>query len=366
MIFKKIHLTNFKNYENQSFDFNDKFNLVVGKNGMGKTNLLDAIYYMALCKSNFQRQDKYVVRYDAEFIRIVSELSEYSLIAKVVPGKQKIFEKDKKAYEKLSEHIGEIPIIFITPADIDDIITGSEERRKLFDQCICQFDKQFVYATMAYSRVIKQRNAYLKLCIEGKKFELPNLKAWDKTLIESGNYIHKKRKDFLSIVNPIFQKMYGLISNEQEDVACSYLSDLNEYSFDILLDRSLEKDRYSGRTNTGIHKDDFEIKMNEKLARRFASQGQLKSLVISLKMALYMVLMDKKESKPILLLDDIFDKLDSTRVMNLLKLVSDEKFGQTFISDTEEKRIADILQSMNHSYTLHVIENGSLKKNEDQ
>jgi len=350
MFLDHIKLTNFKNYNEIEFDFCEKVNAIVGENGSGKTNLLDAIHYLSFCKSYFSSQDKLSISFDADFFALHGEFIDFTerkstkVSCTFKASGRKVMKAHQKEYSHLSDHIGLFPLIMISPYDNDLINDGSDVRRKFFDMIISQFDKNYLQHLIHYQKLITQRNGVLKQFIEQRNFDASLLYIYDEQLITPGNYIYKKRKEYLENIISYFQHYYDFLSDKKECVSIFYESGLSELSFEEGFRKHEMSDRKSGYTNFGIHKDDFFFTINGRAVKRFASQGQQKSFAIALKLSQFDYIYTQKKIKPILLLDDIFDKLDMNRIGNLLELVGKENIGQVFISDTNMKRVSEILE----------------------
>ena len=359
-------LTQFKNYDYQIVECSSKLNCFVGLNGMGKTNLLDAIYYLCMGKSYFNSSDQHNVQKGQEFLRLEGhfKLDEKveKIVVKVIPRKRKEVERNEVAYKKLSEHVGLLPIVIIAPDDTSIVYEGSEARRKFLDNTISQLDQHYLQDLIHYNKILKQRNASLKQFALNKYFDSKLIDIYDQQLIEPAQRIFEKRLAFCQAFDPVLQQFYANISNEQEKIGCQYKSSLAEGNYAQALAAGREKDRVLQQTSLGIHRDDLNFSINTYLLRRYASQGQLKSFVISLKLAQYQMLKVEKKRSPILLLDDIFDKLDLNRVTHLLKLLLRGSFGQIFLTDTHEQRIEQIVQNFESNYQRYLVVNGTLKK----
>ena len=360
---EKLILTNFKNYASQQVDCSTTLNCFVGLNGMGKTNLLDAIYYLCMGKSHFNAPDGLVMQHDADFFRLeglflLNDKKE-KIVAKVIPRKKKEFERNGLPYPKLSEHIGLLPVVMITPKDTDLVADGSEVRRRFIDNTLSQLAPKYLEQLILYNTVLKQRNAALKQFGETQTFNLNLLQTYNQQLISPAGIIFEHRKSFIERFRPIFLEMYKFISGKSESVDCRFLSQLNEQSFELLLDHAQEKDRVLQRTTVGPHKDDLHFSIEKYPLKRFGSQGQLKSYVLALKLAQYEMLKQEKKCSPILLLDDIFDKLDRNRVRQLLQLLLQGDFGQIFITDTHESRVEEIVKGFSSDYRLFRVQQGS-------
>ncbi len=392
MHLEKISLTNFKNYATQTLVFGERLNAFVGLNGMGKTNILDAIYYLCMCKSYFLSSDSDVILRGGDFLRLegffLKNKQREKIVAKVQARRKKIFERNDVPYTVLSEHIGFLPIVMIAPDDTELVKEGSEERRRFLDNTLSQLDNTYLNHLIFYNRVLEQRNALLKKYAQGNTRgentegananDLENLLAiYDKQMLPSALYVFKKRKQFVLDFEPIFNVMYQKISDNRENVKIVYdsifntdtdgTSRENREGGENLWLKSREKDKILQRTTVGIHRDDLGFEMGGKSVKKFGSQGQLKSFVIALKLAQYEILMANPDKilrgvntePPILLLDDIFDKLDEERVKNLLQLIINQAYGQIFITDTHEERVREIFKIGDLSYKIFTIENGA-------
>lgn len=351
MFLNSIRLANFKNYADAEFLFCEKVNALVGENGAGKTNLLDAIHYLSFCKSYFSSHDSLSIRFDHDFFAVHGEFIDFnerkstpvSCTFKASPGR-KTMKANQKEYNLLSDHIGLFPLIMISPYDKDIINDGSDVRRRFFDLFISQFDKDYLRSLISYQKILTQRNNLLKQCIEQRSFNRELLQVFDDQLIEPGHYIFKKREEYIARIVPYFQNYYTILSGKKESVNIIYESGLLSLSFKEGLEQGEIADRKSGYTNFGIHKDEYRFTIDGYPVKRFGSQGQQKSFSIALKLSQFDYIYKEKKIKPILLLDDIFDKLDMNRTAHLLELVGKEETGQVFISDTHEERVRNIFQ----------------------
>lgn len=367
MYLQNLKLAFFKNYPEAEFNFSGKINCFIGNNGAGKTNVLDAIYYLSFCKSYFNSIDSQNIKHEEDFFSIHGKYlvngnsgDEVSCIQK--RNHKKKFIQNDKEYDRLSDHIGKYPLVMISPYDRDLINEGSETRRKYIDSVISQFDKFYLDDLIQYNKALLQRNNLLKSFSEKHYFDNSALEIWDSQLIKYGERIHTRRKEFIQDFIPLFSKYFEFISNAKESVSIAYESQLSERSFEELLSVSVEKDRAVRYTTNGIHKDDLILNINHYPVKKFGSQGQQKSYVIAIKLAQFEYTRNIKEFKPILLLDDIFDKLDDTRVKQIIHLVSENSFGQIFITDTQQERIEKIFKQVNIDHKIFLISNGESKE----
>ena len=369
MFLKELKLTNFKNCESADLRFSEKINCFVGLNGAGKTNILDAIYYLAFCKSYFTTTDKQNIRHGEDFFAVhgdfVADNDESQTISCVQKeNAKKSFKCNKKEYERLADHIGKIPLVMISPYDRDLINDGSDLRRKFIDGVIAQFDSVYLGDLLQYNKVLTQRNTQLKQFWENRFFDANLLSLWDEQLVRYATPIFEKRKAFLKDFMPIFQRYYDIVSGTSEKVDIVYESALHEKPMEQLLQESQEKDRYSSYTNVGIHKDDLVFLIDNHQVKKFGSQGQQKSFVVAIKLAQFDFNYQKIGFKPILLLDDIFDKLDDNRVAQLVKLVGNDYFGQVFITDTQRQRVQYLLDNIEGNHKIFEVEQGRVKSDE--
>ena len=350
MYLKHLSLINFKNHTEAEFDFTAGINCLVGDNGMGKTNVLDAIYYLSFCKSYFNPIDSQNIKHNEGFM-VAQGLfdindKEETIHLGLKKGQKKSFKRNKKEYEKLADHIGLIPLVMVTPSDTELIHAGSEIRRKFMDGVISQFDRHYLNHLLQYNRAVSQRNALLKKLADKRRTDDATLEVWDMQLIHHGEEIYKSRKAFLDEFISIFQHYYNLLGQGREVVSLKYDSQLNEASFEELFKQTRSRDYRVTYTTAGVHKDDLEFLIDEHPLKKFGSQGQQKSFVVALKLAQFDFMKAKKEIKPLILLDDIFDKLDPSRVKALLKLVSEDHFGQIFVTDANKERIHDLFEEI--------------------
>ena len=356
MYLNKISLFNYKNFSEASFQFDHKINCFVGKNGIGKTNVLDAIYHLAYGKSYFNPLAVQNIKHGEEFFVIDAELEKNDRTEQIVcslkKGQKKILKRNGKAYDKFSDHIGFIPLVIISPADRDLIIEGSETRRKFMDSVISQLDSTYLYELIQYQKIIVQRNALLKYFALNHTFDNDTLSIYNEQLNSFGQSIFKKRKDFIEQFTPIFNIHHQAITGSEETVRLVYESHLFEKELLILLQENINKDRALHYTSVGIHKDDLSFEIDSYPIKKFGSQGQQKSFLIALKLAQFEFLKKQSGVKPILLFDDIFDKLDESRVAKIIEMVNSETFGQLFISDTHPERTETIVKSTHQSYKI--------------
>jgi DNA replication and repair protein RecF len=356
MFLKKISLFNYKNFSEASFEFDSKINCFVGKNGIGKTNVLDAIYHLAYGKSYFNPLAVQNIKHNEEFFVIDGEFEKTErneqIVSSFKKGQKKILKRNGKPYEKFSDHIGFIPLVIISPADNDLIIEGSETRRKFIDSVISQLDSSYLQQLIQYQKIISQRNALLKYFALNHVFETDTLSIYNEQLNDLGQNIFEKRKQFIDDFLPIFNKHHQAISGSEEKVQLVYESHLFEGTTLQLLEQNLSKDRALQYTSVGIHKDDLAFQIDGFPIKKFGSQGQQKSFLIALKLAQFEFVKKQSGEKPILLFDDIFDKLDETRVSKIVAMVNQEEFGQLFISDTHPERTESIVKTTHQSYKI--------------
>jgi|TARA_B110000285_G_scaffold61828_1_gene71183 DNA replication and repair protein RecF len=359
MYLQKLSLVNFKNFDSKTFEFEEKINCFVGQNGIGKTNILDAIYYLSFAKSYFNPVAVQNIQHHKAFFVVEGDYSindrKEKIICSLKKGQKKILKRNGKAYEKFSDHVGQVPLVIISPSDRDMVTDGSDSRRKFIDGVISQQDKSYLKGLIAYNKVLSQRNALLKYFAANRTFDAINLEVYDDQLIAFGSAIFKKRKEFLEQFIPIFNHKYQIISNENEEVNLIYKSQLLNSTYKDLLKNSLGKDKMLQYTTVGIHKDDLSFEIGDYPIKKFGSQGQQKSYLIALKFAQFEFIKQQSNLIPILLLDDIFDKLDESRVSQIIELVDNDEFGQIFITDTHSDRIKNIIQRSNKSYQIFKI-----------
>lgn len=364
MHLEKLSLTNFKNYEDGRYVFGRQVNVIVGPNGSGKTNLLDAVYFLALSKSAFQSQDALSILHDADYMILDGTFREgapehehhVQITISIQRGQRKVLLADKKPYERVSEHIGRFPVVLMAPNDTDLVREHSEERRHFFDGVLSQLDADYLRDFLQYQQVLKQRNSLLKLFAERQHVDYDLLDTYDDPLLELSARIHARRQRFIGEFLPIFRRHYAYLSDDRETVTIRYESEVGESNFAEDFRRNRPRDLAAQRTTTGIHKDDyaFEIgsrdgaaqSMGSVALKKFGSQGQQKTFVIALKLAQFDQLEAQKNIKPILLLDDIFDKLDDKRIGKLIQCMDEGMFGQLFITDARPERTRELLATV--------------------
>lgn len=358
-----LSLVNYRNIGEASLSLSPNLNCLIGYNGEGKTNLLDAIYYLSFCRSAFTTMDAHVLRHDQPFFTLEGQYTDDGGQPMLIQcgmkrGVRKVFRRDKKAYRRLSEHIGLIPVVMIAPADIAIIEGGGEVRRHLMDTTITQYDPVYLQSLTRYQQALTQRNALLKAEEEPDKTLLDVL---DEQMAAEGTVIYKKRTEWAEEIIPYFNRLHHIITGQTDDVSIEYSSHCQRDQLINLIRLAREKDRIVGYSRYGIHRDDLQLMLNQWPMRTEGSQGQHKSMTIALKLAIYLLLQHKNNgTKPILLLDDIFDKLDANRVENIVGLVAGEDFGQIFITDTNRTHIDKILTKVDSHYQLFNVEQGHI------
>jgi DNA replication and repair protein RecF len=360
MYLKNISLFNFKNYSRAEYLFSDKINCFAGNNGVGKTNLLDAIHYLSFCKSFFNPVDMQNIRHGEEFFTLQGSFirnddTQVQVQCIQKRNHRKRFLMNKKEYDRLADHIGNFPLVMISPYDRDLINDGSEIRRKYIDSVISQFDKLYLDDLIQYQKALVHRNALLKSFADRRTFSSSELETWDEQMIQRGEAVYVKRKEFLEKFTPLFSHYFNFISGDNETVNIVYQSRLHEGPFREILENALSSDRSAQYSTAGIHKDDLDFLISAYAVKKFGSQGQQKSFVIAMKLAQFDYTRNIKGFKPILLLDDVFDKLDDLRVKQLINLVSENNFGQVFITDTSEERLRRIFETLPIDHKIFVI-----------
>ncbi|MEN8248932.1 MAG: DNA replication and repair protein RecF [Bacteroidota bacterium] len=369
MIFNNLTLFNFKNINSALLEFSPEINCLVGKNGMGKTNILDALHYLSLGKSAFNPVDTANITYDQQAFSVKSKLqrsdSMHELLCSVQFGKKKTLKVNQKEYEKLSEHIGFIPVVMISPNDISLINNGNELRRKFFDATISQQDKVYLQNIVRYQKALKQRNSLLKYFSENMKVDQSRLEPFDNELLSLGEEIYKTREVFLRTFTEQFDTLYKKLSNEHERVEIIYESEWQSDNPKEKFKQAIKRDLALQRTTVGVHRDAYHFNIDGKPIRRFGSQGQQKSLIVALKIAQFETLKAVTKLTPALLLDDIFDKLDDERMRILLNMVCDHSFGQIFITDARPERTKAMLAENELPARIFEIKDGEIGKTED-
>lgn len=364
MLLKRISILNYKNLEQVELLFSPKLNCFFGQNGMGKTNLLDAIYFLSFCKSARNPIDSQNIRHDADFFVIqgfyeAADGTPEEIYGGMKRRQKKQFKRNKKEYTRLSDHIGFQPLVMVSPEDADLIAGGSDERRRFMDVVISQYDKEYLDALIRYNKALLQRNTLLKSEIPMDE-EL--YLVWEEMMAQAGEVVFAKREAFIREFIPIFQSIYAFISQEKESVSLSYDSHARDTSLLQVLRESRMRDQIMGYSLKGIHKDELNMLLGEFPIKREGSQGQNKTYLVALKLAQFDFLKRRSGTQPLLLLDDIFDKLDATRVEQIVKLVAGENFGQIFISDTNREHLDGILQKVGGDHRMFKVENGNVSE----
>ena len=356
MFLKQLSLTNYKNLEASQFKFEARINCFIGNNGIGKSNILDGIYHLAFTKSYFNPSSVQNIQFDKEFFVIEGKFQKLERDEKIncslKRGQKKVIKRNGKIYDKIAEHIGLIPLVIISPADQDLIIEGSITRRKFIDNVIGQTDKNYLQNLLDYKNTLAQRNALLKYFALNRTFDKNTLDIYNHQMNELSRPIFDKRVDFMREFVPIFKSRYKSISGDKEEIDIEFRSDLNKNTLLQLLEEHLDKDKILQFTSVGVHKDDLDFQISGSPIKKFGSQGQQKTFLIALKLAQFDFIKQVVGMSPIVLLDDIFDKLDQNRVAQTIQLFENETTGQIFISDTHEDRIKEALSVGKSSYEL--------------
>ena len=360
MILKRISILNYKNLEQVELTFSPKLNCFLGQNGMGKTNLLDAVYFLSFCKSAGNPIDSQNIRHDADFFVIqgfyeAADGTPEEVYCGMKRRQKKQFKRNKKEYTRLSDHIGFLPLVMVSPADTELIAGGSEGRRRFMDVVISQYDKEYLDALIRYNKALAQRNILLK---SEKPVEDELFAVWEEMMAKAGEVVYRKREAFVNEFIPIFQSFYSFISQDREQVGLSYRSHARDASLLEVLRESRERDRIMGFSLKGIHKDDLEMLLGDFPIKREGSQGQNKTYLVALKLAQFDFLHRAGNTVPLLLLDDIFDKLDASRVEQIVKLVAGDSFGQIFITDTNRDHLDKILHKVGGDYRMFRVDQG--------
>lgn len=365
MYIEEISIVNYKNLRECELQFSPRLNCFIGNNGAGKTNLLDAVYYLSFCKSFYNSVDYLNICHDENYFMLQARYNRKDIMENIScglqKGQKKQFKRNQKPYKKLSEHIGFLPLVMITPDDDNLILGGSDERRKFMDGVISQYNHLYLDDLLKYNRALLQRNNLLKQFASGGYFDADLLSVWDEQLLDAGNRIHTGREDFVKRLIPVFRHFYSLISMRNEVVGLAHQSDLYTRDFSGLLRDSLQKDRLLQYTVSGIHKDDLSLDLGEYPIKKLGSQGQKKTYLAALKFAQYNFIREISGLKPILLLDDIFDKLDHSRVEQIMRIVAGEEFGQIFITDTNRSHLDEMIKRMDTDFRIFEVNSGTIK-----
>lgn len=369
MWLKRISILNYKNLEQAELSFSRKMNCIIGKNGMGKTNLLDAVYYLSFCKSATNPIDSQNIRHNQDFFVIqgfyeTDTLEPEEVYCGLKRKQKKQFKRNKKEYTRLSDHIGFIPLVLVSPADSLLIAGGSEERRRFMDVVISQFDREYLEALIRYNKALMQRNTLLKSDVEPEE-EL--MLVWEEMMAAAGAVVYQKRKAFIDEFIPVFQSYYAYISQDREEVSLAYESHAAQGDLLQLIQESRQRDRIMGYSLKGVHKDDLIMRLSEFPIKREGSQGQNKTYLIALKLAQFEFLKRTgSQTTPLVLLDDIFDKLDASRVEQIVKLVAGDNFGQIFITDTNRDHLDKILKKIDGDYKLFEVDDGIVTERKEE
>ena len=359
LLINKISILNYKNILDKTFNFDNKINCFVGNNGVGKTNILDSIYHLAIGKSSFSISNENNINHESEFMLLDGLFSinnkKENITCSLKRNETKVLKRNEKIYKRLSDHFGLIPVVLISPYDTNLIIEGSSERRKFMDSIISTYDKNYLQDIINHGKLIKQRNKILKYFNKSAKVDMDSILVYNDQIVKLSKPIHECRKKFVSEFVPLVIDKYNNISGKNEKVTLQYKSDLNENEISELLEKSFQKDMILQFTSCGIHKDDLIFKIDNNSIKRFGSQGQQKSFLISLRFAEFEFLKNSNNLAPILLMDDIFDKLDIQRVKNIVDLVNSSEFGQLFVSDTDKTRIEKVLRSLKNTSEIFEI-----------
>lgn len=361
MFLKSADIINFKNIKEAKLNFSEKLNCFTGYNGSGKTNLLDALHYMSFTKSYFNTSDIQIIKHGSNFFVLQGKYERKNTTEKIYcafeKDKKKIIKRNDKTYKRFSEHIGLLPVVTVSPND-GILITGTgEERRKYIDSVISQYDKEYLYELIKYNKTLSQRNRLLKNYITSHYFDTDTIEIYNEQLSVSGNKIHQKRKNFICDLIPIFTEYYETVSDKNENISIEYTSHLNEYDFLELLNQNIDKDKTLAYTGKGIHRDDISLYINGLQLKKAGSQGQQKTFLISLKFAQFQFIKNISKIKPLMLLDDIFDKFDAKRVSKIIELTNNN-FGQIFITDTNPERVNKIIKAEKENFKLFHTEKG--------
>ncbi|MGE4587594.1 MAG: DNA replication/repair protein RecF [Mangrovibacterium sp.] len=367
MYLEHLSLVNFKNLEELDLRFSPGLNCFIGNNGAGKTNLMDAVYYLSFCKSFLNPVDSMNIRHHAGFFVIQGKYrrleQEENIYCGVKNGEKKHFKRNRKEYKRLSGHIGLLPLVIVTPSDTSLITGGSEDRRKFLDALISQYDAVYLDQLIRYNRALQQRNIQLKQFASGNFFSRDMLEVWDEQIIRFGKMIHEKRVEYILKLEPVFQQYYELISGGREKTGLHYQSQLTDDAFENLMQGNMKKDCLLQYTTAGIHKDDIRFALDEHPLKKLGSEGQKKTYLVALRLAQYDFIKQMSGLTPLLLLDDIFDKLDKHRVKQLIGLVANDHFGQIFITDTNREHLDQIIREVSEESSFFTVNNGKVEEN---
>lgn len=360
MILKKLSILNYKNIREATLELSPKMNCFIGHNGAGKTNVLDAVYYLSFCRSASNPIDSQVIRHGEPFCMLEGEYEDLVISCGMKRGQKKHFKRNKKEYKRLSEHIGLIPLVVVSPSDSLLIEGGSEERRRLMDMVVAQYDRSYIDHLSRYNNALAQRNTLLKM--EDQEPDPALMQIWEEQMALEGEQVYRKRHEFVEALTPVFQDYYSRISQNREQVGLRYISHCQRGPLLEVIQRDRLKDRAVGYSLHGVHRDDLEFTLDGHPMKREGSQGQNKTYVMSLKLAQFDFLRrTASQTTPILLLDDIFDKLDAERVEQIVRLVSGDSFGQIFITDTNRDHLDQILHTSALDYKIFHVENGDVE-----
>jgi DNA replication and repair protein RecF len=360
-----LHITHFKNIATARLQFSPRLNCFSGLNGMGKTNILDAVHFLCLCKSHRSLPDRSLVQIGADFFRLEGvfqrDQERQKVVAKFGAGRQKEFERNGATVSKLADFIGLFPVVMIAPDDAELVQEGSEERRRFLDMSLSQIDPDYLRNLLLYNNLLRRRNALLKSFAEERRFDPVLLEAYDRQMPAPAASVHAARRAFVADFQPLLQEYYAVISGGRESASLEYSSDLDRADMAALLRENLDKDRALQRTAAGPHRDDLALQLDGLAVKKYASQGQMKSFLLSMRLAQYDILRREKQMAPLFLLDDIFDKLDSRRVRQLVGLLIERQFGQIFITDTQPERIREIVEAFPGDHQLFEVSEGAVR-----
>lgn len=368
MILKRISILNYKNLEQVELSFSPKLNCFFGQNVMGKTNLLDAVYFLSFCKSAGNPIDSQNICHDADFFVIqgfyeAADGTPEEIYCGMKRRQKKQFKRNKKEYTRLSDHIGFLPLVMVSPADSELIAGGSDERRRFMDVVISQYDKEYLDALIRYNKALVQRNTLLK---SEQPVEEELFLVWEEMMAQAGEVVFRKREAFIREFIPIFQSFYSFISQDREKVGLSYDSHARDASLLEVLKESRARDQIMGYSLRGVHKDELNMLLGDFPIKREGSQGQNKTYLVALKLAQFDFLKRTGTTVPLLLLDDIFDKLDASRVEQIIKLVAGNSFGQIFITDTNREHLDRILHKVGSDYKMFRVEQGTVAEMKEE